>query len=53
MRELTDFLIINQWPNAKVRFALDRIEQVINTCNWGPDTLYFGKFEFLKKLTPF
>ena len=28
-----------QWPNAKVKDALDRINQVISTPDWGPDTL--------------
>lgn len=37
-RELTNFLT-NQWPNARARRALYRIKQVIDTPDWGPDTL--------------
>ena len=28
-----------QWPNAKVKDALNRINQVISTPDWGPDIL--------------
>ena len=38
VRKLTNFLN-NQWPNAKVKDALDRINQVISTPDWGPDIL--------------
>lgn len=37
-RELNNFLI-NQWPNARVRSALYQIKQVIDTPDWGPDTM--------------